>query len=62
MDARSSVADVSAVLRCAQPSLPQPLMYLCGTANQPHKGLRAGGMFRGKLPMRCPACNAKGAA
>ena len=25
-----------------------------------HKGLRAGGLWLGKLPMRCPACNQKG--
>jgi len=37
----------------AQPSLPTPLLYLCG-----HKGIRAGAFFRGGLPMRCPACAA----
>ena len=38
--------------RVAQPSLPQPLLWMCG-----HKGPRAGGYFRGRVPMRCPACN-----
>ena len=37
----------------AEPSLPTPLLYVtCG-----HKGPRAGGYFRGRVPMRCPACN-----
>jgi hypothetical protein len=31
--------------RVAQPSLPQPLLYLCGTASDPHKGPRQGGLL-----------------
>ena len=37
------------------------LLYLYGTAKSPHKGSRTGGAFRGKLPLRCPMCNVKGA-
>ena len=36
------------------------LLYLCGTASNPHKGQRTGGSFRGNLPMVCPNCNTKG--
>ena len=55
MTTLSNTRDLTAVVRCAQPSPHMMLLYLaCG-----HKGLRAGGLFRGKLPMRCPACNAK---
>ena len=35
------------------------LLYMCGTAAKPHKGQRTGGAFRGNVPMRCPACNAR---
>jgi hypothetical protein len=31
------------------------LQFMCH-----HKGARTGALFRGKLPMLCPACNAKG--
>jgi hypothetical protein len=30
------------------------LLFMCS-----HKGERAGALFQGKLPMLCPACNAK---
>jgi hypothetical protein len=30
------------------------LQFMCS-----HKGARTGALFRGKLPMLCPACNAK---
>jgi hypothetical protein len=33
------------------------LLYLCGTARNPHKGNRTGGKFKGNTPMLCPACN-----
>ena len=55
MTTLSNTRDLTAVVRCAQPSPHMLLLYLtCG-----HKGLRAGGKFRGKLPMLCPACNVK---
>lgn len=59
MNRHSSVRDLTAHTVMAQPSPPQLLMYLCGTASNPHKGLRAGGLHRGKLPMVCPACRAR---
>jgi hypothetical protein len=31
------------------------LQFMCH-----HKGARTGALFRGKLPMLCPACNQKG--
>ena len=54
MNRFSSVRGNTATVRMAQPSAPLMLLYLCE-----HKGLRAGGFFRGQLAMRCPACNAK---
>ena len=54
MNNHSSTRDLTAVVRSAQPTPQMLLAYFCG-----HKGLRAGALFRGKLPMRCPACNVK---
>jgi len=54
--------DVSFASRTAQPSPPMLLMYLCGTARDPHKGPRAGGKVRGGLLLQCPACVAKESA
>ena len=55
MTTLSNTRDLTAVVRFAQPSPHMMLLYVtCG-----HKGLRAGGVFRGHLPMRCPACNVK---
>lgn len=38
------------------------LLFMCGTAKEPHKGGRTGALMRGKIPLRCPACVAKGKA
>jgi hypothetical protein len=33
------------------------LLFMCGTAKNPHKGERAGAHFWRRVPMRCPDCN-----
>lgn len=52
----SATRDLTSTLRVTVPTGPHPLLYLCG-----HKGLRAGGVLRGRLLLRCPKC-AKGKA
>ena len=59
MNRYGSLRDVTANVRCAQPSAPHLLLYMCSTAKEKHKGPRLGGHFWNGQPMRCPACNAK---
>ena len=47
----SAQRDMTAALPYAIPTGPHLLLYMCN-----HKGLRLGGEWRGKLPMRCPMC------
>ena len=48
----NNVRDLTHVVRSATPTAHMLLAYIqCG-----HKGLRSGAIFRGKLPMLCPAC------
>lgn len=56
MTSDDAIRRKDAPFRMAQPSLPQPLMYLCGPASAPHKGPRLGGYWRAGLPMMCPGC------
>lgn len=58
----SNVRDVTMTLRIAQASPPMLLLFMCGTARDPHKGVRTGSKMRGNLPWICPACVAKKAA
>lgn len=62
MNRITGTRDVTFASRTAQPSPPMLLMYLCGTARDPHKGPRAGGKVRGGLLLVCPACMTKRAA
>ena len=57
MTTLSNTRDLTAVVRCAQPSPHMLMTYLCGKPQ--HKGLRTGGLFRGKIGILCPACNMK---
>jgi hypothetical protein len=59
----SSTRDVTSTLRIATPTGPHLIQYMCREPNNGphHKGLRLGGEWQGKLPMRCPMCvHAKG--
>ena len=47
-------ADMTAKQPAGGGGMDMRLLYLCGC-----KGQRTGGAFRGNLPMRCPACNAR---
>jgi hypothetical protein len=42
--------------RMGTPTLPTPILYLCGTSVDQHKGPRLGGYWRAGLPMLCPLC------
>jgi hypothetical protein len=53
----SSTRDVTSTLRIAIPTGPHLIQYLCrGPDGVEHKGLRLGGEWQGKLPLRCPMC------
>jgi hypothetical protein len=52
----SAQRDLTATLNYAVPTGPHLILYLCGTSDKPHKGLRLGGEWAGKLPLRCPMC------
>jgi hypothetical protein len=47
----SAARDLTAALNYAIPTGPHLILYMCR-----HKGLRLGGEWVGKLPMRCPMC------
>lgn len=47
----STQRDLTASLNYAIPTGPHFLLYLCA-----HKGLRLGGEWRGRVPLRCPMC------
>ena len=34
----------------------QRLLFMCGTADNAHKGDRAGAQFKGSIPWKCAAC------
>ncbi len=56
MTTLSNERDRTMIVRSATPTPPMELLFIaCG-----HKGVRTGALLRGKLPMLCPACNAKG--
>ena len=44
----------------AGPGMSAQLLFMCGTAKEPHKGGRTGALMRGRVPMKCAACVAKG--
>lgn len=59
MNRFSSDADKTALNRVQGPGMTVALMFLCGSAANPHKGSRVGAMMRGNIPWRCAACVAK---
>jgi hypothetical protein len=54
MNRYSTEKDRTAQQSAVSPGMPHLLLYMCGC-----KGTRAGGVFRGNLPMVCPKCNPK---
>jgi hypothetical protein len=60
-NAYSTARDVTHRQAKAGPGIPALLLFMCGTAKDPHKGSRTGAQMRGKLPMRCAACVQKDA-
>lgn len=48
----SATRDMTSALRIAIPTGPHLILYI----RCEHKGLRLGGEWQGRLPMRCPMC------
>lgn len=53
----SSARDRTHQLQAPGAGVPITLMFMCG-----HKSGRTGALMRGRIPMRCAACVAKGKA